>query len=175
MPHFGGTEGIEVLDPAAPAYTPYFQNMVRALQAARVDVRSAPYDFRKGPDALETDGFFTRVSALVEEMAVGGRRISILSHSLGGIVAHYWLQRAPQAWKDKYIRQFIAIGTPWGEFNQAHACVHACAAQICGCTINDPSNSGRGRVRALRYAMFDIAHNTYFCKFLAFPWPGFTD
>ena len=41
------------------------------------------------------------------------KKVVLVSHSAGGLFAHYFLTHQEQAWKDTYIHTLVAIGTPW--------------------------------------------------------------
>lgn len=59
-------------------------------------------------------GYFDRFTELVEKVATDSKRkVSIVSHSMGGLVAAYFLGLKSQEWKDKYIHNFVAVSTPW--------------------------------------------------------------
>ena len=44
----------------------------------------------------------------------GSGRATIVAHSLGGILAFYWLQRQPARWRSRYVSRLVTLGTPWG-------------------------------------------------------------
>jgi triacylglycerol esterase/lipase EstA (alpha/beta hydrolase family) len=72
-------------------------------------------------------GLVFAIKALVEEMYEenNGTRVVLLGHSYGGIYS--WLllgsprhvYGVDEAWRRKYVRAFIAIGTPWAGALQA--------------------------------------------------------
>jgi lysophospholipase-3 len=68
------------------------------------DIRGAPYDFRKAPN--EMGEWMKDFRTLVEETYFdgGNNSVILLSHSMGGPVALYFLHQMKQEWKDKYIR-----------------------------------------------------------------------
>lgn len=40
--------------------------------------------------------------------------VHLLGHSMGCNYILYFLNRQSQAWKERYIQSFIALGAPWG-------------------------------------------------------------
>ena len=103
---------------------------------------AAPYDFRKAPSRNyffqyfwlkvhaeisslnyyklifldEHDKFFADLKVLVEKAYEinGGAQVTIVGHSMGGRMSLIFLQMQTQEWKDKYIKSFISLATPWG-------------------------------------------------------------
>ena len=43
----------------------------------------------------------------------GKRRVTLISHSMGGLFGLYFLQQQTQDWKDRHINKFIPLNTPW--------------------------------------------------------------
>ena len=76
-------------------------------------VRAAPYDFRYAPHS--STKYFTALKALIQDTysTNNNQKVTLVSHSLGGLYGLYFLRQQPQAWKDKYISGFVSINTPW--------------------------------------------------------------
>ncbi len=67
-------------------------------------------------DELDRTGYFNRVKGLIEDMYdVKQRKVSLVGHSMGGLVSHYFLTSysgVDKAWKKKYIKAWITLATP---------------------------------------------------------------
>ena len=80
-----------------------------------------PYDFRLVADQSYLDSYFADLKALIEQAyektascESGPKRVFVASHSLGGPVLLYFLNtHVDAAWKQKYVRAFLAISSPW--------------------------------------------------------------
>ena len=117
---FGGTGGVEYANAGAPGEPPipYMDKLVGRLTRAGhipgVSLRGAPYDFRSAglPDAL--DAQYARLRALVEQTvrANGGRRVHLLSHSLGGPFTSLFLNEATVEWRAAHVRSFVMVSAP---------------------------------------------------------------
>lgn len=70
--------------------------------------------FNEFPD--ENANFFTDMKTLVEDTYNKNNKTSVtlLVHSMGGLMAMHFLRLQPQKWKDQYIRRLISLSTPWG-------------------------------------------------------------
>lgn len=118
VPGFGNTSTVEWLDPSQVSPTAYFTKIVEAFIALGyergVNIRGAPYDFRKAPNEL--GAYFERLHQLVEETYTTNGKIGVIlvCHSMGCPNLRYFLSGKPQAWKDKYIRALVSLGGAWG-------------------------------------------------------------
>ncbi|XP_060506353.1 lysosomal phospholipase A and acyltransferase isoform X4 [Panthera onca] len=117
VPGFGKTFSLEFLDPSRSSVGSYFHTMVESLvgwgYTRGEDVRGAPYDWRRAPN--ENGPYFLALREMIEEMhQLYGGPVVLVAHSMGNMYTLYFLQRQPQAWKNKYIRAFVALGAPWG-------------------------------------------------------------
>ncbi|XP_064478264.1 phospholipase A2 group XV-like [Ornithodoros turicata] len=118
VPGFGNTSTIEWLDPSQVAPTAYFTNIVEEfiLQGYQrgVNIRGAPYDFRKAPNELSD--YFARLKDLLEETYAINQRLPavLVCHSMGCPNMRYFLSRMDQAWKDRHIKALVSLGGAWG-------------------------------------------------------------
>ncbi|KAK2918210.1 group XV phospholipase A2 [Channa argus] len=116
VPGFGYTYPLEYLDPSKHSVGMYFFTIVQSLvdsgYTRDIDIKGAPYDWRKAPN--EHKEYFLALQHMIEEMAEkAGERVVLIAHSMGNVYTLYFLNQQPQAWKDRYIKAFIAIGPPW--------------------------------------------------------------
>nr|XP_053644997.1 phospholipase A2 group XV-like isoform X1 [Cherax quadricarinatus] len=117
IPGFGNSSTVEWLDPSQRSPTGYFKDIVNAISTLGyergVTVRGAPFDFRKAPNEL--GDYFLMLRQLIEETYVyTGRKIVLILHSMGAPMTHYFLNRQPQAWKDRYIETVVSLAGAWG-------------------------------------------------------------
>lgn len=109
-PGWGDTTGFEYLDTSVKTGgSDYLHDLVEALVGAglerNVSIRGSPYDFRRAPTSAFDGGWAAKMTSLVEETAElnGGRKVVLLSHSMGCLYTLWFLTQRPQAWKDQYI------------------------------------------------------------------------
>ncbi|CAF3596352.1 unnamed protein product [Adineta steineri] len=118
VPDFGQTSSIEFFDSSGIGYSSYFAPIIRSLVALGytrgVDLRGAPYDFRRGLD--EQEEFFDNLTKLVIDTYEQNNQTKVIfvTHSMGGPFALYWLHRQKASFKEKYIRSMVNIAAPWG-------------------------------------------------------------
>ncbi|KAJ8729125.1 hypothetical protein PYW08_000706 [Mythimna loreyi] len=118
IPGWGGPEPVEWLDPSHQSSGAYFNTIADSLvklgYTRNVSILGAPYDFRKAPN--ENQHFFTDLKTLVETTYATNNKssVTLLVHSMGGLMAMHFLRLQPQKWKDQYIKRLISLSTPWG-------------------------------------------------------------
>jgi pimeloyl-ACP methyl ester carboxylesterase len=116
VPDFGGTSSFEELDPAVPLHlSAAFRQMVEKLVGQgyqrNISLRGAPYDFRYAPSSLVGAKYTDDLKQLIEETfhINGGRKVTLISHSMGCLQALYLLQSQSQSWKDTFVELWIPI------------------------------------------------------------------
>lgn len=57
-----------------------------------------------------------KLKLLIEETYVNGgdRPVVLVGHSMGGLYMLHFAQTQTEKWKQKYIKAFVSIGTPYG-------------------------------------------------------------
>ncbi|CAF0944065.1 unnamed protein product, partial [Didymodactylos carnosus] len=117
IPGFGQTSTIEYFDSSGLSYSSYFAPIVRSLVALGytrgLNLRGAPYDFRRAPD--EQGDYFLNLTNLVMDTYEKNNqtKIVLITHSMGGPFALYWLHHITPEFKEKYIRSMVTIAAPW--------------------------------------------------------------
>ncbi|XP_053213978.1 phospholipase A2 group XV-like [Panonychus citri] len=118
VPGFGNTSTVEYVDPSQVSIAGYFNvlvaEMVKNGYKRGVNIRGAPYDFRKSP--LELDSFYVNFKSLIEETYEinGQRKVIVICHSLGCPTMLYFFNRQKFYWKDKYVKSFVTLAGAWG-------------------------------------------------------------
>ena len=114
---FGSLEGLEPLEKDGNRTFTRRSLLAEELSyygyKPEVNLHFATYDFRLSP---ATNPHFNRKMKTLVEFTYeqnDNQRVTITSHSFGGFHALYFLQTRSQEWKDKYIKKFITISTPW--------------------------------------------------------------
>jgi lecithin-cholesterol acyltransferase len=93
-------------------YEPLFTSLEGVGYVRNVSIRVAGYDSRLSPDL---GGFLERSTALIEGTYHdnGNRPVHLVGYSQGNVQAQYLLTHTSQAWKNKFIHGFTAIGGNW--------------------------------------------------------------
>ncbi|GIX81725.1 phospholipase A2 group XV [Caerostris extrusa] len=118
VPGFGNTSSVDWLDPSQISPSAYFINIIQMLVTEGyrrgIDVRGAPYDFRKGPNELID--YFNDVKNLTENTfdINSETPVTLVCHSMGCPLMSYFLNQQTQAWKDRYIKGLVSLGGAWG-------------------------------------------------------------
>ena len=116
---FGHTDTIEYLDNFSFSVASYFAPIVNALvdnynYVRGVNVRGAPYDWRKAPNELGE--YYAQLTKLVEDSYYtnSNTKVILVAHSMGNPIALYWLNRVVNpVWKSEFIRSFVSLGGAW--------------------------------------------------------------
>jgi lysophospholipase-3 len=122
VPGFGSTSSIDYLDPSWSAWLladagNYMKEMVDYFVSLGYErgksIVAAPYDFRFAPHSQKA--YFERLKRLVETSSAlnGGKKVTIVSHSMGGLFGLHFLQHQSREWLQTYIHRFIPISCPW--------------------------------------------------------------
>jgi len=113
---FGSTSGFV----GGTGPTSSFHDLEKALEGAGLihdsTIRGAPYDFRFAPDTTVNGYWPDMMVRLVEETYgyAGNKKVTIVSHSYGCPMTLYFLRTRTQAWKDRYIRQWLPTSGVFG-------------------------------------------------------------
>ncbi|RWS24235.1 group XV phospholipase A2-like protein [Leptotrombidium deliense] len=113
VPPMGSLNSMKYLAPFPQQLetTLYFNKLVEHLKRKGYkegfDLYGAPH---------ELDEHFVELKVLVESSynKTGGKRVTLVGHSMGGNIAYIFLRNQTKVWKQKYIKALITIGTPWG-------------------------------------------------------------
>lgn len=99
-------------------YVPIWKNIIDNLVAnytyvAGVDIVSANYDWRMGPETMGAT--FAATAALIEQtVRVTGHRVAVASLSLGSPHAALFLASKSAAWRAKFVHRFISLSGAFG-------------------------------------------------------------
>lgn len=121
---FGGVGGIDYLDRwfGFPVpLTGYYHSLIASLEKVGYRVGDnlfgAPYDWRvpTTDHELTEQKFYANFKALVESARAknGGKKVQIVTHSMGGPTALRFFNLQTQAWLDENIASFLPIAAPW--------------------------------------------------------------
>ncbi|KAH9636976.1 hypothetical protein HF086_008237 [Spodoptera exigua] len=100
-----------------------YDNVTRTTKGpSGVDIRipgwgnPEPVEWLDPSHQNENGKFFADLKTMVENTYNANNKssVTLLVHSMGGLMAMHFLRLQPQAWKDQYIRRLISLSTPWG-------------------------------------------------------------
>ncbi|CAH1400260.1 unnamed protein product [Nezara viridula] len=119
VPGFGNPKVVEYVDSKSSFSVGGYMNtlcgaIVDLGYTRTTNLYAAPYDFRKGPSEL--GNWFEDIEELIKNAYNNNNNSSVIliGHSMGGLLVHQFLINKPQEWKDKYIKAFISLSTPFG-------------------------------------------------------------
>jgi len=96
---------------AKSAIAKYYEGLADHLSQANIDVALFPYDWRNSLSKAAV-----QFNAKMNEWMAHGQRISIIAHSMGGLVVRQWMHDFKKSWNSfmaKDQSRFIMLGTPW--------------------------------------------------------------
>jgi pimeloyl-ACP methyl ester carboxylesterase len=105
---------------ALPIYSPFISFMDRLVTGGTISGWSSlPYDWRFSPETILEEGIKTNnevvdVIATIEELAASSNtgQISIVAHSMGGIMGKAIIKELEVQGKDNLIDSFVMVGSP---------------------------------------------------------------
>ncbi|QDZ22171.1 lecithin:cholesterol acyltransferase [Chloropicon primus] len=115
-----GLAGIKCLDPHFCELTAYFEPLIEFLESQGGYVLGetlfgAPYDFRMAGDGLTQLGYEEKLTRLIEEIVQKQqRRVTLVAHSMGGMVVTYFLAGKTKTWCDSHVETVVTVSSPYG-------------------------------------------------------------
>ncbi|KAL0220961.1 hypothetical protein RCL1_000815 [Eukaryota sp. TZLM3-RCL] len=115
----GDTFAVEHLDPSFKWKTGYMYTFIEALHQLGLQrqehVFALPYDWRIAVKHQRCH-LYDRLTDLVEKAfySTGNRPVTIIAHSMGGLLGSDFLSTKTNKWKIKFIKEFIAVASPFG-------------------------------------------------------------
>ena len=110
--HFGSTLPFENLDSCNRNLGQYFAPLVQFLVGLgykrNIDLLGAAYDWRLSPQ--QHSRLFKNIKSLIEKAYfTNGKKVVIMSHSMGSPFANHFLTRQSLQWKSKFVDSFVSI------------------------------------------------------------------
>ena len=102
-----------------------------------VNLRSMPYDFRRGNEkSLLT--FTQNLKILIESTYAenSNSSVTLISHSTGGSMTLFFLSQQDQQWKDRYVRRWISLsGNIAGEVDNIQSVIQGFLSPIVSASV----------------------------------------
>ncbi|KAJ5069016.1 lecithin-cholesterol acyltransferase-related [Anaeramoeba ignava] len=118
-----GLEAISNLDPEL-IFMGYFKDMINKFKdhgyQEGLSIFGLPYDWRWAPGLGLTE-FVQNIKTTIEYAynLNGGKKVTVVTHSMGCCLFLDLLNSVDDAWKEQYIKGWMAISPPWGGVGQA--------------------------------------------------------
>lgn len=129
--------GVEALSTHAHSY----QELMSYLLRNGYEVTVMPYDWRHSTKTAAKE-----LDDLLGELLDAGRLVSIVSHSMGGLVTRAWKNNYPANWqrfKEKENARWIMLGTPWRGSHMAMEIFTGISSRVSQLAFFDMLNSKR--------------------------------
>jgi len=119
---YGDVDSVQFIDDAhkAPVWNATIDILLTLGYQVGTNLRAAPYDWRFGPTAYETD--FANLKNLIEETYSinGNKKVAVTSLSMGGnFFVLFCNIFVTQEWKDTYIHSFTSFSGAFGGSTEA--------------------------------------------------------
>lgn len=97
--------------PATRTFGPLINTLRRMGYVAGLTYQSMPYNFNKPLQSNEMSHAFG--DNLERLNTLTNKKVTIISHSFGGLITHYQLNKLDSSYKQKVVKQWIAMATPF--------------------------------------------------------------
>jgi hypothetical protein len=91
---------------------PFFnkKNIYKKIIEQNTNIYTIPYDFRIIHIPEYINIFYEKLTVYIESF---NTTISLLTHSSGGLISHYFLTTKTTEWKSKHIKEIVYINVPF--------------------------------------------------------------
>ncbi|KAL7715638.1 1-O-acylceramide synthase [Entamoeba marina] len=122
VPKFGSTYALDSIDPNWPlsTMTKAFKDLIKKFEKLgykdEFDMVGAPYDWRyfRFDEYTTLENWYENTKNLIQQTVENtGRKVVIISHSMGGLITYKLLDYLGPNFTDTYIERWIAISAPF--------------------------------------------------------------